>query len=46
MRPAPQPSAYPMMVINAAAKYLVPCGFLEPGIYIYLERHMKCGVGK
>jgi sulfhydrogenase subunit gamma (sulfur reductase) len=36
----------PPMMINAVAKDLVRRGFLEPDIYISLERHMKCGVGK
>jgi len=36
----------PPMMINAVAADLVKKGFEEPDIYISLERHMKCGVGK
>ena len=46
--PAPGTAALcgPPMMIRAVAKDLVRRGFLEPDIYISLERHMKCGVGK
>lgn len=36
----------PPMMIRAVAKDLIARGFIEPEIYISLERHMKCGVGK
>ena len=36
----------PPMMIRAVAKDLLGRGFIEPEIYISLERHMKCGVGK
>lgn len=46
--PAPGAAALcgPPMMIRAVAKDLVSRGFIEPEIYISLERHMKCGVGK
>jgi sulfhydrogenase subunit gamma (sulfur reductase) len=48
LNPSPGTAALcgPPMMINAVAKDLVRRGFLEPDIYISLERHMKCGVGK
>jgi sulfhydrogenase subunit gamma (sulfur reductase) len=48
INPSPGTAALcgPPMMINAVAKDLVNRGFLEPDIYISLERHMKCGVGK
>jgi len=48
IKPSPGTAALcgPPMMINAVAKDLVSRGFLEPDIYISLERHMKCGVGK
>lgn len=46
--PAPGAAALcgPPMMIRAVAKDLLDRGFIEQEIYISLERHMKCGVGK
>ena len=46
--PAPGAAALcgPPMMIRAVAKDLLSRGFIEQEIYISLERHMKCGIGK
>ncbi|MGB3944393.1 MAG: FAD/NAD(P)-binding protein [Methanothrix sp.] len=46
--PAPGAAALcgPPMMIRAVAKDIAGRGFIESDIYISLERHMKCGVGK
>jgi sulfhydrogenase subunit gamma (sulfur reductase) len=36
----------PSVMINAVAKKLMERGFDHADIYVSLERHMKCGVGK
>jgi sulfhydrogenase subunit gamma (sulfur reductase) len=36
----------PSVMINAVAKKLMERGFCHEDIYVSMERHMKCGVGK
>ncbi len=36
----------PLLMINAVSKRLIERGFKESDIFVSLERHMKCGIGK